>query len=288
MIPLIFSIASSTIILVIFKQFKKYEIDTFQAIVVNYITAATIGFVLYGSEWNSDALVQNEWMLYALLASLLFIGLFFVLAKSSQANGVASTSIAIKMSMAISLLLMIIGYSEELSVFKVAGIFLAFLGVLLVSLPIKDSQKLKRASWMLILLFFGGGMLDFTLNFVLKNKLGVLTPSLFSALGLGLAGILGLVILIIKSFRSVVRIELKNILAGVILGVPNYFSIYLLMLSYRSTGWSDSTVLAITNVSVVMCSAIIGFVIFSENVNAKKIIGLASALLAIASLYIAN
>ena len=288
MIPLVFSIASSTIIFVIFKQFKKFEIDTFQAIVVNYFTAGIIGFVLYGSEWNSEAMVQNEWMLFAIFASILFIGLFFVMGKSSQLNGVASTSIAVKMSMAFSLLLMIIGYSEDLSVLKIAGILLAFLGVLLVSLPSKKAQNVNGASWMLLLLFFGSGMLDFTLNFVLKHKLGVLTPSLFSAIGLGSAGIIGFVILLIKRIRSSFKIELKNIIAGILLGVPNYFSIYLLMLSYRTTGWSDSTVLAITNVSVVLFSALIGFIIFRENVNAKKIIGLLSAILAIVSLYIAS
>lgn len=288
MIPLILSILSSTLIFVIFKLFRKYNIDIFQAIVINYFTAALIGFGLYSDEWRWEALSNGSWMPFAITASLLFIGLFFIMGRSSQINGVASTSIAVKMSMAVSLLFMIIIYSESVSLLKIAGICFSFIGVFLVSSSAGGNKNKSSAAWMLILLFIGSGVLDFTLNFVLKNKLQILTPSLFSAIGLGLAGIIGLIILLIRSVRMKTLFSLKNIVAGIILGIPNYFSIYLLMLSYRTTGWNDSTVLAITNVAVVLCSAVIGFIAFHENVTRKKIIGLISAIIAIASLYIAN
>jgi drug/metabolite transporter (DMT)-like permease len=288
MIPLILSIFSSTIIFVIFKYFKKFEIDTFQAIVFNYFTAAIIGFGLYGYEWQQDTLVNIQWLPYAFLCAFLFIGLFFVMGKSSQVNGVASTSIAVKMSMAISLILMMIGYSEDLSMLKALGIILAFTGVFLVSSTDKKEKTTNGAAWMLLLLFIGSGALDFTLNYIQKSVLGTMTPSIFTAIGLGSAGVLGSIILIIRLVQHKTQIQLKNVLAGIVLGIPNYFSIYLLLLSYRTTGWSDSTVLAITNVSVVLCSAIIGFIVFKETKTSKKIIGLIAAILAITTLYIAN
>ncbi len=288
MIPLILSIASSTVIFVIFKLFKKYSIDTFQAIVINYFTAAILGFSLYGHQWDNAALEDVRWMKFAVLAALLFIGLFFIMGKSSQLNGVASTSVAVKMSMAVSLLFMVYMYSEEVGFLKITGIMLAFIGVFLVSTSSKASNGKKGAAWMLLLLFLGSGILDSTLNYVLKHELGVLTSSLFSAIGLGLAGVLGFLILMIRVIQGNEQIKIRNVFAGVILGIPNYFSIYLLLLSYKSTGWQDSTVLAITNVSVVLGSAIIGFIAFKEDSNTKKIIGLISAILAIATLYIAS
>jgi hypothetical protein len=60
------------------------------------------------------------------------------------------------------------------------------------------------------------------------------------------------------------------------------------MESYRSTGWNDSTVLAVMNVSIVLMSSIIGFIAFKENVTRKKIIGLTAAISAIVVLYIAS
>jgi len=288
MIPLLLSITSSTAIFVIFKLFQRYKIDTFQAIVVNYFTAAILGFVLYGHEWKADALIDTGWMLYAGICSLLFISLFLVMGKSAQVNGVASTSVAVKMSMAVSLLFMVFGYSEDLTWIKIAGILLAFIGVFLVSAPSKKNPQIGQATWMLIVLFFGSGMLDFVLNYVQKFELASLSPSLFSAIGFGLAGIIGVLILIVKIIRKKTQLAWRHILAGLILGIPNYFSIYLLMLSYTTTGWQDSTVLAITNVSVVLASAVLGFLAFKEKASSRKIIGLLAAVLAITTLYIAS
>lgn len=288
MIPLLLSVLSSSLIFVIFKLFKRYGIDTFQAIVVNYFTAFTIGFTLYGHTWNPECLEQNSWMYFAGICALLFIGLFLVMGKSSQLNGVASTSIAVKMSMAISLIFMIIGYGESITWLKILGIALAFVGVYLVSKPSKTEGSETSALWMLIVLFFGSGALDFILNYVQNTQLALLKPSLFSAIGFGLAGTLGLSILIISYIRGKSKFQFKNIIAVIILGIPNYFSIYLLLLSYETTGWDDSTVLAITNVSVVLLSAIIGFTAFKESTTRQKIIGLISAILAICVLYIAN
>jgi drug/metabolite transporter (DMT)-like permease len=286
MIPLVLSVASSSLIFVLFKLFERYKIDMFQAIVANYFTAFLIGFGLYHNEWNSDALNNNSWMIFAVVTAVLFISLFFVMGISSQKNGVASTSVAVKMSMAISLVMMIVGYSESVSFLKIGGIALAFLGVYLVSSG--KEQRKSHAAWMLLVLFIGSGALDFTLNVVQKHFLGDLTSSLYSAISLGLAGAFGSVILLTNLIRKKTRFSGRSLLAGTILGIPNYFSIYLLLLSYKTTGWNDSTVLAVTNVSVVLCSALIGFIIFKEQSTTKKLIGLLAAILAIATLYFAN
>ena len=288
MIPFILSIISSSLIFVIFTLFKKFNIDTFQAIVVNYFTAAAIGFLFYGNTWEPEAMIQNSWMIYALIASFLFIFIFFILGRSSQENGVASTSIAVKMSMAISLILLMIYHSETPTVLKLLGIILAFLGVILVSAPEKTTGQKSKFVWMLLILFFGCGALDFLLNYVQDHELNVLQPSLFSAISLGLSGVIGSTILIYKVAKRKSKIEGKNILAGLILGVPNFFSIYLLLLSYKTTGWEGSTVLALTNVSVVLLSSLFGFLFFRETTTRKKIIGLLIAILAIGTLYIAE
>lgn len=287
MIPLILSITSSSLIFVLFKLFDRFKIDTFQAIVFNYFTAFIIGVGLYHGEWNPVVLNDTSWMIFAVITAVLFISLFFIMGLSSQRNGVASTSIAVKMSMAISLILMIIGYAEDVSAFKILGIALAILGVYLVSAPTKGEGK-TSSKWMLVALFFGSGALDFILNIVQKHILVDLTSSLYSAISLGAAGIIGSIILTAKLLNGKSKLHVKNVVAGIVLGIPNFFSIYLLLLSYSTTGWKDSTVLAVTNVSVVLFSSLIGFIIFREQTTKKKIIGLLAAIIAIATLYYAN
>jgi drug/metabolite transporter (DMT)-like permease len=288
MIPLIVSILCSSLIFVIFKLFPKYGINTFQAIVFNYFTAFTCGILLFGKDWNPKALESGNWPYFVVLSAVLFISLFIVMGISSQKNGVALTSIAGKMSMGLSMLFMIGLYSEPLSFLKVAGILLAFLGVFLVSFAKSNDGKSSNSIWLLIVLFVGSAILDVVLNYVQKFEFKHIPASLFSAFGFGLAGAIGFTILVIQLLRKSAKFELKNILAGIMLGIPNYFSIYLLILSYKSTGWTDSTVLAIMNVSTVLISAVIGFIAFRENVTVQKIIGLLAAVSAIILLYFAN
>ncbi|MFN6015392.1 MAG: EamA family transporter, partial [Flavobacteriales bacterium] len=138
MIALLFSIISSGLIFVIFKLFPRYGIDTFQAIVFNYFTAFACGTILFGNEWKDTALQQGQWPLFVVISAFLFISLFILMGISSQRNGVALTSIAVKMSMAISMLLMITLYRESLSALKMSGILFAFTGVFLVSFSGKE------------------------------------------------------------------------------------------------------------------------------------------------------
>ena len=288
MIALLFSIISSGLIFVIFKLFPRYGVDTFQAIVFNYFTAFACGTILYGNEWRETALEQGQWPLYAVISAFLFISLFILMGISSQRNGVALTSIAVKMSMAISMLFMIMLYRESMTLLKVSGILFAFIGVFLVSFSGKEKSAEKGSMWMLVALFFGSGLLDFVLNYVQKYELFDLSPSLFSAFGFGLAGMIGLSILVYRIISGQSKFHPRNIVAGFVLGIPNYFSIFLLITAYKATGWKDTTVLAITNVSVVLMSALIGFTAFKEKTSTRKFIGLAAAIAAIVLLYIAD
>ncbi|XOV67069.1 MAG: EamA family transporter [Fluviicola sp.] len=285
MIPLLLSVASSSLIFVIFKLFKRFNIDTFQAIVFNYATAFSIGIILYGDQWRNDYLDETNWMFAALGAGILFICLFFLMGKSSQLNGVASTSVAVKMSMGASVLAMIIAFGTPLNILNGSGIFLAILGVFLVSY----SKSVKvNSSWMLIVLFLGSGMLDFLLFVVQKYILQGVPDSIFTAIGLGTAGVFGFIILITQWISGKRKYQWRNVLGGIVLGIPNYFSIYLLLVSYKSTGWSDFTVLSITNVSVVVTSAFIGYLAFREKASPRKVFGLVSAIFAIMLLYLSN
>lgn len=287
MIALIGCILFSSFIFVLFKLFPKFGIDTFQAIVFNYVTACLCGFTLYGDTWTEKAWIDPTWLIAAFVCGILFISLFLLMGKSSQKNGVARTSVAVKMSMAVSAVCIGLSVSEEFNVLKILGISAAVIGVVLVSLESSNTSK-NTSIWILFVLFFGSGLLDYVLNFVQNHLLSQLSAALFSAIGFGIAGVIGLIWMTIAISKKKTTLSLKNVLAGICLGIPNFFSIYFLILAYSTTGWSDSTVLAIVNVSIVVIAAILGFLVFKESVTKQKILGLISALSAIALLSAAN
>ena len=129
MIALIGCILFSSFIFVLFKLFPKFGINTFQAIVFNYITAFLCGFILYGHTWNDKAWSNTNWLIAALICGVLFISLFVLMGKSAQVNGVARTSVSVKMSMAVSAICIGISVSETFTLWKILGILAASVGV---------------------------------------------------------------------------------------------------------------------------------------------------------------
>jgi len=220
-------------------------------------------------------------MIWAVLCGALFISLFFMMGKSSQNNGVSLTTVVVKMSMAFSMILMIFIYNEKVNSFKIMAILMALLGIFFLSKEKQNADNKNNDKLLLILLFIGCGLLDFVLNYVQNYKLQYISSSLFSAFGLGLAGVIGCIMLLFKSFRNKEKVTYKNIVAGILLGVPNYFSIYYLIHSYEVINLPDSTILAMLNVFSVLASLFAGYFIFKEKITWLKAIGILTCLFSI-------
>jgi drug/metabolite transporter (DMT)-like permease len=277
MISISIAVLTLTWIFILFKLFPKYQIDTFQAVVFNYIVACLCGISIYHSKYTTEIVTHLSWLKWAIACGILFITLFFLMGVSSQKNGVSVTTIIVKMSMALSILSMILYYNEDIYFLKILAIILAISSVLLLSYSGK-SEKKEVKKGILIILFIGCGLLDFLLNYIQKFELTHIHSTLFSAFSLGIAGILGIIILLIFKRE---KITLKNIIAGVFLGIPNYFSIYFLIHSYEVINLPDSTILAILNILSVLASIIAGYFLFKEKLEKIKILGIIVCFIAI-------
>jgi drug/metabolite transporter (DMT)-like permease len=281
MISISIAVITVTWIFILFKFFPKYKIDTFQAVTFNYLAAFICGSLLYGNQINSNLFIYKEWVLWACICGILFISLFYLMGKSSQNNGVSLTTVIVKMSMAFSMVLMILFYHEDINIYKISALLLALMGIYLLSKEKRNENKNNSDKILLISLFIGCGILDFVLNYIQNFKLQYISSPLFSAFGLGIAGIIGCILLIIKSILKKERIQLKNIGAGILLGIPNYFSIYYLIHSYEVLNLPDSTVLALLNIFSVLASLIAGYLIFKEKITWLKALGIFSCLISI-------
>lgn len=283
---LFFAILFSSFIFVLFKLFPKFQIDTFQAIVVNYFVAFFCGMIFFPFEWTDLLLVDAKWFGFTLTAAGLFIGLFLIMGISAQKNGLSSTSVAVKMSMALSVLGMMLFYSEKIHWLKISGIILAIFGVIGMTLQAKDQNKQASSSWMLLVLFIGSGFLDFILNYIQHHILQKNETAFFTAFAFGLAGLIGVFIAVSLIIKGKLKPSLRNVVAGILLGIPNYFSIYFLMRAYDVLNWSNSSILAVINVCIVVTASLVGLIFFKEKWNRLKIIGFISSLISILFLYL--
>ncbi|MCC5924737.1 MAG: EamA family transporter, partial [Crocinitomicaceae bacterium] len=174
---------------------------------------------------------------------------------------------------------------ESINFLKVFGVIAAIIGVLLITYQKKSTEYKKNSALkilFLIILFVGSGLLDTLINYVEKKELSALTPALFSAISFGIAGLLGSFVLAIQ-LKKGLKIKKVDILGGIFLGIPNYFSIYFLIMAIRDP-LDDSITYALNNVGIVLLSFTLGLLFFQEKITKLKVIGVILAIFSIISL----
>lgn len=284
MIYLLLSIASSTVILTLFKAFGRYGINTFQAIVVNYLVAASCGFIAYSSTQAVAAPWERPWFIPTVLLGVLFISIFNLMALTAQRSGLSVVSVATKMSVAIPILFGFFYYKEVATLPKVLGIILALLALYLSSIK-SDGQKgiHFKDLWLPLLVFLGSGVIDTSIKFLEEDAVGKEEVSLFSASIFAAAALSGLLLLGIKKIRGRrVTVGRKNIVAGIALGIPNYFSIYFLVQALRISYLDSATVFTLNNIAIVIAATLTGILLFKETLNKQNWLGIALAVVSIA------
>ena len=282
MIYLLLSILASTIIFIIFKLFEKFQINIFQAIVVNYCIAFTTGILSYNGTITISQLPNLDWFYYTLILGALFIIVFNLMGLTTQKSGLSVVSVATKMSVVVPVLFGLLYYNESLGTVKLIGIAIALIAVYLTSNKSKQGISVNRKSIVLpILVFIGSGIIDTSIKFLEDTYVANNDVPLFSAIIFLAAAIIGFIFIIIQIIRGSFNFEFKNIIAGICLGVPNYFSIYFLVKTLRSDILESSGIFAINNVSIVALSTFAGIFIFKEKLIRKNWIGIALAILSI-------
>ncbi len=282
MIYLLLSIASSSIIFVVFKLFARFKINTLHAIVVNYITASTIGILLYQGDLILSSIPQQGWFFNAVALGFLFILIFNLMAITTQRSGLSVVSVATKMSVVIPILFGILYYKDSLGILKISGIILALIAVYLASVKPKNGIALKKTHLIFpALVFLGSGIIDISIKYIEDKYLNTGDLPIFLTTVFGTAGITGLFIVGGQVLRKRFTFNVKNILAGICLGIPNYGSMYFLVKALQNDAFDSSTIFTINNVGVVMISTLLGITLFTEKLHLKNWIGIALAVISI-------
>lgn len=281
MIYLLLSIVFSSSLFVIFKYFEYYKINTLQAIVVNYLVAFTVGMLSASSFSRITTIPEQPWFYGALVLGLLFVSVFFVMAMTSQKNGVSVASISGKMSVVVPILFGILLYDENTNWIKLLGITMALVAVYLASSKASENSEKKVSLLFPVLLFIGSGVIDTALKYVEINYVALTEVDFFSGSLFGIAAVFGMSILGYNYVVHSKKLHFKNIIAGIVLGIPNYYSIVFLIKALQNKGLESSTLFTINNVGIVILSAVLGFIIFKESFSLQNKIGIFLAILGI-------
>jgi drug/metabolite transporter (DMT)-like permease len=281
MIWLILSMTTSSLLYVIFKYFEVFKVHTLHAIILNYIVACVTGFVAHGSVPDVEQIISANWLFYALFLGALFIFIFNIMALTSQKNGLSVAAVAGKMSLVIPVMAGFWLYEESIGWTKIAGILLALISVYLTSVKSREGLKFNKSSLLFpLILFLGSGVIDTTIKYAEITHVPSGDESLFSAICFAMAFVIGIMVLIYEATQKRF-INLKSIAAGIILGVPNYFSIYFLIKTLKN-GMESSVVYPVNHVGTVLFTSFLGVLIFKEKLIPKNYLGIVVAIAAIA------
>jgi len=281
MFYLALSILFSSLIFVIFKLYSVYGVNTLYAIVVNYVVAFAVGLLFYQGDVTLREVPQKSWFWGTLALGALFIVVFNLMAATAQRLGVSVASVATKMSLVVPVIFGVLLYREQLSLLQVLGIVLALAAVYFASVKGKSPVLGRAALWLPVAVFLGSGIIDTSLKYVQETQIGADEFPLFSAIVFGAAAAVGIALLIVKSLKAPLNFGARNILGGIALGIPNYFSIYYLLHALRHPSLNSAAVFTINNVAIVMCSTLLGIILFKEHISSKNWGGIALAVVSI-------
>jgi len=284
MIYLLLAVLMNVVIFLAFRSYSRYEIKTFPAILINYAVCVITGLLFVGP----STLVEKSdyaapWFITSIFLGLCFISTFYLMAKTTQVHGVAVATVASKMSLALpvffSLFIFKFGTSS-LNGWHYGGIILAFLAIVLVTYKKQqkyDEKRNYRGLLLPLVIFVMGGVIDTTLNYVnsqfLEQELNAVFPIyifLFAFLtGLGYA------------FIKKTPFGFKELLGGLYLGIPNYFSVYFILKALSAYDSNGALVYPTVNVGIIILATFSAIILYREKLSRTNWIGILVAVLVI-------
>jgi drug/metabolite transporter (DMT)-like permease len=291
MLYLTLTVVCSVLLGFIFKLFGRFHVDGFQAIVFNYLTCFTCGWLHLGSFPVKAENFDSPWMPYALVLGLVFIGGFNMAALTVRHFGVTIGQIMQKMSILLTVPFAILAYHESAGWMKILGFLFALASIVLVNWPKKmttaetpeiSAQNNPRKSmlWIPIATWALAGFLEVLLVRVQKERLADMNDPTFIITIFGTAGVLGLLLAMVGWGTGRLQFSRKNVIAGIVLGIPNYGSM-LFMLWALNSGLEGSFVFPVANVAIIFATTIGAVMLFEEKLSSINWMGIALAVTAI-------
>ncbi len=270
------SVLTSTLIFVAFKLIVKNHVNILQAIVINYTVCVIEGALVQKQFPSLQEMADKPWLMNTFLLGAMFITVFYLTALTVKYSGVAVASIASKLSLIIPVIAAYFLYQDLFSPLKIIGILVAMIAVVLAAYkPDTEHHKHNFNFYFFpVLVVIGSGLID---TFTKWNQAKHLTEAdfnLFLICVFGTAAVIGWVILFGKYLSKRETFTTKSVGHGLLLGIPNYGTMYFLIAALNVPGWNSSTVFPVNNIAIVVASCLVAMLVFKEHLSKINLLGI--------------
>lgn len=278
MIYIVLSICCSVTVAILLKLAKRYQISIIQAVTINYVVALSLCFLFFKPDVKLIASTA-PWPIYIALAILL-PSIFLFLAASVKNLGIVKTDIAQRLSLFIPILAAYFIFKEDFNNLKIIGLAIGFVAIFLTFLRKSDHQEAGKKSLLYpIMVFVGFGVIDVLFKQIALYKELPYTTSLFTVFCLSF--IVSLLIVITMVISGKIKLQLINVVCGVILGLFNFGNILFYMKAHQALAENPSTVFAAMNLGVIILGTLIGIIAFKEKLSKLNYVGIVLAIAAV-------
>lgn len=297
MFYLILAILCSSSIALIFKYTEGNNMNRYAVTTMNYFTAFIVCFImliinkleilsLSGNFYNefvqvvlngSGSFSKYGSLIWAILIGI-FAGAFFFLSfiyyqKSVKKNGASLSGTFGKLGILIPMCMSIILWNEYPTSLQWVGIALSIISIIIVNLSF-DKNNLNGVNFTLILLFFFGGMAEFSNKIFQKYSL-IEYKDVF----LFFVFFISFLISLYSTLRSKNKVISKDLFIGFLVGIPNLFSSFFLILALNTV--KTSVAFPIYSAASIILISLGSFVIFKEKLRKKDITAMIITIIAL-------
>ncbi len=230
---LILAAFSSAALTLVLKLFRDPEANRFGILLGNYLTCALIAF-LQMPEKSGLFAVSSSTLIMSLIGGFLFVAGLVMIQTSVGRNGATLTAAFSKLGLIVPLLISFLFFQEVPSLLNLAGVGLAAAAILLITFGAKEAGGVpaaggERASLAILLLT------------LLANGCAESMAKIFSRLGdqredtryffflFLTAALLTFLLAAGEQSKSGRRLRIRELAAGILAGIPNYFCSYFLL-----------------------------------------------------------
>lgn len=317
MLFLILSVALSVLLLLNFRLFPRYEVNTFQAIVFNYPVCFLTGLLLLPAGQSFWIDFAQTWTWLALGLGVGFILTFLLSGASTQRMGITATSLANNLSLVIPVCFSLFVFNagtkagNGFDALNYLGLGLAVVAVGLSTYKGKEGEKGDEreeretpvpesaqpshrpafrsrtgrvgANVLLpVAVFLFYGATNTLINYMNLRYIPSADKTVQVTLTMVVGAIAaGLLMLAVRLVQGKETFQPKSLVGAVTLGVPNFLSFYTLLLALSAFGGNGAFVYPLYNIGVILLAALMAALFFRERLSTANKIGLALAVLAI-------
>ncbi|TLU99423.1 hypothetical protein [Dyadobacter luticola] len=290
LLAVIFTVA----LYLIMRAYPRYQVDSFHAVVFNYYSCVLTGLLLTP---NLAVFKEVNWFSTGTILTIalggMFVTAFMLIGQTAQKVSITATSLAGNMSLVIPVLFGLFVFQNNNKVFtplNYAGLVVALAALALgaIQKSAKPSGESKATAspasglWVYpVLTFLAAGTNNTLINYISVKYYAPGQTTVFMIIACAGAVIIGTNSLIFRIITRNQTLKLRSVIGGLILGVPNFLSLYFLLLALKSFGNSAAYVFPIYNILTMLASSVAAWLIYKERLNIYNQLGLILAVLAI-------